>query len=62
LLWKAYLDNNAAELGARLSSMENASKNAGEVLKKLTLNYNKGRQAAITTELTEIISGAMATK
>jgi len=52
--------NLAAEFLARRNSMENASKNAGEVGKKLSLLYNKARQAAITTELGEIVSGAAA--
>jgi len=59
-LLHAYSDSNAAELGGRMSSMDNATRNAGEVIKKLTIMYNRRRQAAITTELTEIISGASA--
>jgi len=54
----AIMENQAAELGMRMSSMENATKNCGEVLGGLRLIYNRQRQAAITTELTEIISGA----
>merc|ERR1711991_266087 len=54
----AIMENQAAELGMRMSSMENATKNCGEVLMGLRLMYNRQRQAAITTELTEIISGA----
>jgi len=57
---RAYGDANAAELGGRMSSMDNATRNAGEMIKKLTVMYNRRRQAAITTELTEIISGAAA--
>jgi len=57
---RAYGDANAAELGGRMSSMDNATRNAGEMIKKLTVMYNRRRQAAITTELTEIISGASA--
>jgi F-type H+-transporting ATPase subunit gamma len=52
------LENNTSELGSRMQSMENSSKNASEMLNKLTLLYNRTRQAAITTELIEIISGA----
>jgi len=58
LLYSAILENQAVELGARMSSMENATRNAGDMLNFLTLSYNKKRQAAITTELVEIISGA----
>jgi len=54
------LDGQAAEQAARMAAMENASKNAGEMLEKLTLRYNRARQARITTELCEIISGASA--
>ncbi len=54
----AIMENQAAELGMRMSSMENASKNCGEVLAGLRLLYNRQRQAAITTELTEIVAGA----
>jgi len=59
-LLRAFADGNAAELGGRMSSMDNATRNAGEMIKKLTIMYNRRRQAAITTELTEIISGAAA--
>jgi ATP synthase F1 gamma subunit len=59
-LLNAIVENQAAELGARMSSMDNATRNAGEMLKKLNITYNRRRQAAITTELTEIISGAAA--
>ena len=58
LLYNAMLENNTSELGSRMQSMENSSKNASEMLSKLTLLYNRTRQAAITTELIEIISGA----
>eukprot|EP01102_Stenamoeba_stenopodia_P003644 TRINITY_DN13815_c0_g1_i1.p1 TRINITY_DN13815_c0_g1~~TRINITY_DN13815_c0_g1_i1.p1 ORF type:complete len:306 (+),score=84.45 TRINITY_DN13815_c0_g1_i1:140-1057(+) len=58
LLYSAILENQAVELGARMTSMENATRNAGDMLNFLTLSYNKKRQAAITTELVEIISGA----
>ena len=60
LLYNAMLENNTSELGSRMQSMESSSKNAGEMLNKLTLLYNRTRQAAITTELIEIISGASA--
>ena len=56
-LWVALLNNAASEQSARMNAMENASKNAGEILDNLTLQYNKARQARITTELVEIISG-----
>ena len=59
-LWIAFLNNAASEQSARMTAMENASKNAGEILEKLTLEYNKARQARITMELVEIISGASA--
>lgn len=58
-LFVAYLMNAAAEQSSRMQAMENASKNAGEMLDKLTLQYNKARQARITTELCEIIAGAV---
>jgi F-type H+-transporting ATPase subunit gamma len=61
-LFNSYIENQASELGARMSSMDNATRNAGEMLKRLTISYNRRRQAAITTELTEIISGASALK
>lgn len=59
-LWVAFLNNAASEQSARMNAMENASKNAGEIVEKLTLQYNKARQARITMELVEIISGASA--
>lgn len=59
-LWVAFLNNAASEQSARMNAMENASKNAKEILDKLTLEYNKARQARITMELVEIISGASA--
>jgi F-type H+-transporting ATPase subunit gamma len=59
-LYHAVLNNLASEQSARMNAMENASKNAGEILDKLRLNYNKARQARITMELVEIISGASA--
>jgi F-type H+-transporting ATPase subunit gamma len=59
-LYKAVLDGNASEHGARMTAMEKASDNANELLKALKISYNRARQAAITTELTEIVSGAAA--
>jgi len=61
-VYRCMSESVASEHGARMSSMENATKNAGEMISKLTLHYNKVRQAAITTELTEITSGAEALK
>jgi len=58
LIYTAVIENIACELSARMSSMDNATRNAGEMLGKLTLDYNRKRQASITSELTEIISGA----
>ena len=59
-LFKAVLDSNASEHGARMTAMDKASENANELLKSLKISYNRARQAAITTELTEIVSGAAA--
>ena len=59
-LYKAVLDANASEHGARMTAMDKASENANELLKNLRISYNRARQAAITTELTEIVSGAAA--
>ena len=59
-LYKAVLDANASEHGARMTAMDKASENANELLKTLKISYNSARQAAITTELTEIVSGAAA--
>jgi F-type H+-transporting ATPase subunit gamma len=59
-LYNAYLNNLASEQSARMTAMENASKNAKEIVEKLKLEYNKARQARITMELVEIISGASA--
>ena len=61
-LFKAVLDANASEHGARMTAMDKATENANELLKELKLSYNRARQAAITTELTEIVSGAAALK
>ena len=52
------LENSASEQGSRMSAMDNATRNAGEMVDKLTIQYNRSRQAAITKELIEIISGA----
>jgi F-type H+-transporting ATPase subunit gamma len=59
-LYKCVLDTNASEHGARMTAMDKATENAQELLKDLKLKYNRARQAAITTELTEIVSGAAA--
>ncbi len=59
-VFKAVLDANASEHGARMTAMDKASENANEILKALKISYNRARQAAITTELTEIVSGAAA--
>jgi F-type H+-transporting ATPase subunit gamma len=59
-IFKAILENAASEQGARMSSMDSATRNAGEMIKKQTLKYNRARQAMITKELIEIISGAEA--
>jgi F-type H+-transporting ATPase subunit gamma len=60
LVFTALLENGASEQGARMSAMDNATRNAGEMIDKLTIKYNRSRQAAITNELIEIISGAEA--
>ena len=59
-IFTALLENTASEQGARMTAMDNATRNAGEMIDRLTLNYNRTRQAAITKELIEIISGAEA--
>ena len=59
-IFRALLDNAASEQGARMSAMDNATRNAGEMIDKLTIQYNRSRQQAITSELIEIISGAEA--
>lgn len=59
-LWKAILESNAAEQGARMTAMDNATENAKELQDELRLEYNRARQSAITTEISEIISGAQA--
>lgn len=59
-LWKAVLESNAAEQGARMSAMDSATENAKELERTLRLKYNQARQSAITTEISEIVSGAQA--
>jgi F-type H+-transporting ATPase subunit gamma len=59
-IFKALLENNASEQGARMTAMDSATRNAGDMINKLTITYNRSRQAAITKELIEIISGAEA--
>tara|TARA_Y100001968_G_C19316542_1_gene697012 strand:+ start:33 stop:905 length:873 start_codon:yes stop_codon:yes gene_type:complete len=59
-IFTALLENAASEQGARMSAMDNATRNAGDMIDKLTIQYNRSRQAAITNELIEIISGAEA--
>jgi F-type H+-transporting ATPase subunit gamma len=60
LLLQSFLETEAGELAARMNAMENATKNAGELIGNLTLQYNRARQAAITTEIIEIVAGAEA--
>jgi len=59
-LFHAMLENAASEQGSRMTAMDNATRNAGDMINRLTIQYNRSRQAAITTELVEIISGAEA--
>jgi len=61
-LWRALLESNASELSARMTAMDNATTNAQELIRSLNLTYNKERQAAITKEILEIVSGANALK
>jgi F-type H+-transporting ATPase subunit gamma len=61
-LWRSMLESEASEHGARMSAMDSATKNAKEMISRLTLSYNRARQAAITKELMEIVSGAEALK
>jgi F-type H+-transporting ATPase subunit gamma len=61
-MWRILLESNAAELGARMTAMDNATTNAKELIRTLQLKYNKERQAAITKEILEIVSGANALK
>jgi F-type H+-transporting ATPase subunit gamma len=58
--WRILLESNASEQGARMTAMENATENAGEMIHDLTLHYNKARQAAITKEISEIVGGSEA--
>ena len=57
-MWRVLLESNAAEHGARMTAMENATENAEDLIDDLTLHYNKARQASITKELLEVVSGA----
>ncbi|MGB9668442.1 MAG: ATP synthase F1 subunit gamma [Thermosulfidibacteraceae bacterium] len=59
-VYRIFLESSASEHGARMTAMDNATKNAGELIRKLTLEYNKARQASITKELLEIVAGAEA--
>ena len=59
-IFQSLLENAASEQGARMTAMDNATRNAGEMIENLTLSYNRTRQAVITSELIEIISGAEA--
>lgn len=59
-IFRALLENSAGEMGAKMSAMDNATRNAGEMINKLSITYNRQRQAQITTELIEIIAGAEA--
>lgn len=61
-IFKSFLEAQASEHGSRMSAMENATKNAGDMIRKLTLQYNKQRQASITKELLEIIAGSESQK
>ncbi|MDZ7806562.1 MAG: ATP synthase F1 subunit gamma [Gracilimonas sp.] len=59
-LWRAVLESNASEQGARMTAMDSATENAKDLEKELSLKYNQARQSAITTEISEIVSGAQA--
>ena len=59
-VWLPLLEREASEQGASMTAMDNATRNAGDLINRLTIEYNRSRQAAITTELVEIISGAEA--
>ena len=59
-IFRALLENAASEQGSRMTAMDNATRNAGDMINRLSIQYNRTRQAAITTELVEIISGAEA--
>ena len=60
LLWQAFIENEAGEHASRMTAMDSATRNASDLIDRLTLEYNRSRQAAITKELIEIISGAEA--
>ena len=60
IIWQYLLESNASEQAARMLAMENATSNADDMIKELTLQFNKARQTAITTEMLEIVSGAEA--
>ena len=60
IIWQYLLESNASEQAARMIAMENATSNADDMIKDLTLQFNKARQTAITTEMLEIVSGAEA--
>ena len=60
IIWQYLLESNASEQAARMLAMENATSNADDMIKDLTLQFNKARQTAITTEMLEIVSGAEA--
>ena len=62
VVYRAFLESSASEHGARMTAMDSASRNAGEMIDGLTLTYNKARQAYITKELIEIVNGAEALK
>jgi len=59
-VYRVLLESQAAEHAARMTAMDSATRNAGDMIEKLTLNYNRARQAAITKELIEVVSGANA--
>jgi F-type H+-transporting ATPase subunit gamma len=59
-IYRALLENQAGFYGSQMTAMDNATRNAGDMINRLTIQYNRSRQAAITTELVEIISGAEA--
>ncbi len=61
-LWRYLVESNAAEEGARMVAMDSATENANDMIEKLKLTYNRSRQAAITTEIAEIVGGAEALK
>ena len=61
-VWRSLLESEASEHGARMTAMESATKNASDTIGRLSLQYNRARQAAITKELMEIVSGAEALK